>query len=151
VKATGKGQSFLSRYLLESPQRRLLRLRRCDMVNNGTCAVNSLNSYNGLFIFVTAPHQTCCQCEQKLKPRYGGICIWFRIYPCPLLLAVCASCLGAGLRAISSGGREVRVISPRDMESIFDEDRILAFAQVRRWGDIVCLEPFPNPGEPTRA
>jgi len=103
----------------------------------------SLDRYNGLFIFVTAPHESCCKCEQPLRPRYGGICIWFRIYPCPLLLAVCASCLSAALRDMSSGGREVRVISPRAMESIFDDDRILAFAQIRRWGDGVLLEPYP--------
>lgn len=121
------------------------------MGRSETQASNLPDGYNGLFIFVTAPHQRCCQCEQNLKPRYGGICIWFRIYPCPLLLAVCASCLSGALRAITSDGREVRVISPKAMKSIFDDDRILAFAQVRHWGDIVCLEPFPNPREPTRA
>lgn len=106
-----------------------------------------LDRCNGLLIFVTGPHDSCCQCEQRLKPRYGGICIWFRIYPCPLLLAVCASCLSAALRAMSSGGREVRVISPKAMKSIFDDDRILAFAQIRRCGDGVVLEPYPIRGK----
>jgi hypothetical protein len=107
----------------------------------------SLDRYNGLFIFVTAPHQSCCQCEQRLKLRYGGICIWFRIYPCPLLLAVCASCLSAALRAMSIGGREVSVITPKAMKSIFDDDRIITFAQIRCWGDGALLEPYPIRGK----
>jgi hypothetical protein len=117
------------------------------MARTETRASDSLDSYNGLFIFVMAPHHGCIQCEQPLKPRYGGICIWFRVYPCPLLIAVCSLCLSAALRAISSGGREVRVITPKAMKSIFDDDRILAFAQMRRWGEGVLLEPYPIRGK----
>jgi hypothetical protein len=117
------------------------------MARTETQAVDSLEGYSGLFIFVTAPHCSCIQCEHRLTPQYGGLSTWFRIYPCPLLFAVCASCLSAALRAMSSGGREVRVISPKAMKSIFDDDRILAFAQIRRCGDGVLLEPYPIRGK----
>lgn len=116
------------------------------MASANSKANNSLETYTGLYLFVTAEDRTCCHCQQRLKPRYGGICVWFRIYPCPLLLAVCASCLSAALRDVSSWGREVRVIRPNAMESIFDEDRILAFAQMRRVKDALLLEPYPDGG-----
>lgn len=143
MKATGtENPSYLYTLLKVQGEDQFACWRR-RMVSNETCAVNSLDTYNGLFIFATAPHHSCLQCERPLKPRYGGLCIWFYTYPCPLLLAVCASCQAAAIRDLGSGGRQFKVISPNTMESILNEDRILAFAQVRRWADGVLLEPYP--------
>jgi hypothetical protein len=117
------------------------------MASTESQARNLLENYNGLYIFATAPHQSCCHCQRQLKPRYAGICIWFRIYPCPLLFAVCATCQSAALRGMKGWGRKLSVISPEGIESIFNEDRIVGFAQIRRCGDSVLLEPYPNRGK----
>ncbi len=60
--------------------------RRCQMARAKTRAGYSLGCYSELFIIVTAPLRSCCQCEQLLKPRFGGISMWFHTYLCPLYL-----------------------------------------------------------------
>jgi hypothetical protein len=109
--------------------------------------VNSLGNYKGQFIVVAAPDYGCCQCGNRLEPHFGGLCTWISPFPCPFILEVCESCQSAEFNALTSGGKDVRLVSPTAIRALLDdEDRILGFAQISRLGDGVFLEPYPTRG-----
>ena len=118
------------------------------MARTETQASDLLDSYEGQFIVVAAPNYSCCQCGNPLKPHFGGLCTWISPFPYPFIFEFCESCQSAGFKEMTSGGKDVRLISPTAIRALLDnEDRIAGFAQARRWGDGVLLEPYPIRGK----
>src|ERR1700730_2079998 len=117
------------------------------MANHEIQPIDSLDRYNGKFIFVATPNYGCCHCGNRLKPHFGGLCTWISPFPYPFILEVCEPCQNAGYKAWASGGKDVRLVSPTAIRALLDdEDRILGFAQISRLGDGVFLEPYPTRG-----
>jgi hypothetical protein len=113
-----------------------------DKIESRTLASQDID--NGPYLVVTIPNFGCCHCENRLRPRFGGLCILKHPSPFPLMFLVCESCLSAGLQILENGGTEVRSRSPKAIQALLDdENRVAGFAQARCGGGFVLLEPIP--------